>query len=317
MHVLIVKTSSMGDVVHALPAVSDLLRHCPGVTIDWLVEAPFAAIPKLHAGVQRVIPIAWRKWRRNLLQANTREAIAKARSELRAERYDLVLDLQGLLKSALWGLQAHGPLVGYDRHSAREPLASMFYSRSLRVPRDEHAIVRCRQLAAMALGYPMPTSAPAFGLRVPTLSWPLPARFAALIPNASRPEKLWPEARWVAVGRKLRSAGLVPVVLWGSEAEQTMAERIAADCSGTVPPFLKVAEMTALLAQARCVVGLDTGFSHLAAALGRPVVGIYCDHEPGLAGITGPGPVASVGGKGRVPKLQEVMALVEQQLAAL
>ena len=315
MRLLIVKTSSMGDVVHALPTVSDLQRHCPGVEIDWLVEAPFAAIPKLHPGVSRVLPLAWRKWRRQLFERSTWQAMGKLRAELRDRRYDLVLDLQGLLKSALWGMQAHGPMVGFDRASAREGAAAMFYQRSFAVPRNLHAVQRCRQLAAMQLGYAMPRSEPDFGMTVPKLGWPTPARYAALIPNASRKEKLWPEARWVAVGRKMRGLGLTPVVLWGTEAEQSVAERIAADCGGTVPPFLKVGEMAAVLNGAHCIVGLDTGFSHLGAALGRPTIGIYCDHEPGLAGITGPGPVASIGGKGQLPKLADVVELLEEQMA--
>lgn len=309
----------MGDVVHTLPAVSDLLQHCPGAQIDWLVEAPFAAIAQLHPGVRQVLPMAWRKWRGQLHQASTWRAMAALRQRLRDQRYDLALDLQGLLKSALWGRQAGAPLVGYDRTSAREPLATLFYSASMPVPRELHAVERSRQLAAMHLGYPMPETPPRFELKLPPLAWPAPERFSVLIPNASRKEKLWPEARWVAVGRRLRNAGLPPVVLWGSEAEQTMAERIAADCGGTVPPFLKVGEMASVLARAEVVVGLDTGFSHLAAALGRATIGIYCDHEPGLAGITGTDPtrVASVGGKGQVPKLTEVMALVDERLAQL
>jgi heptosyltransferase I len=228
-----------------------------------------------------------------------------------------VLDLQGLLKSALWGLQARGPLVGFDRHSAREPLAAAFYQRSARVPRDMHAVQRCRQLAAMHLGYAQPASAPRFELRPQALAWPAPARFAALIPNASRPEKHWPLAHWVAIGKRLRASGLVPVVLWGSGPEQALAEHIAEGCQGVVPPFLKVGEMASLLDRARCVVGLDTGFSHLAAALGKPVIGIYCDHEPGLAGITGPGPVASLGGRGQVPSLEAVQALLDEHLAGV
>ncbi len=317
MRLLVVKTSSMGDVVHALPTISDLLRECPGARIDWLVEASFAAIPSMHAGVHRVLPMAWRKWRRQLGQRSTWRAMGALRDQLRAERYDLVLDLQGLLKSALWGLQAKGPLVGFDRASAREALAAMFYKGSFAVPRDLHAVQRCRQLAAMHLGYAMPRSKPDFGLCAPNFEWPAPAQYAVIIPNASRKEKLWPEGRWVAVGRRMRAAGFTPVLLWGTEPEQTMAERIAADCGGTVPPFLKVGEMASVLARARCIVGLDTGFTHLGAALGRPTIGIYCDHEPGLAGITGTGPVASLGGKGQVPKLADVIVLLEQQLAVV
>ena len=314
MRLLIVKTSSMGDVVHALPAVSDICRERPGITIDWLVEAPFAVIAQLHPGVKRVLPLSWRKWRKSLWARETRNAITALRSELRRDTYDLVLDLQGLLKSALWGLQASGPLVGYDRPSAREPLAALFYQRCASVPRQLQAVERNRRLAAAHLGYAMPAQRPDFGIRVPPSTWQAPGPSAALIPCASRPEKLWPEAHWVALGQRLRDAGLLPVVVWGSEEEQARAQRIALGCGGVVPPFLSVAEMSAVLGQARQIIGLDTGFSHLAAAFGRPTIGIYCDHEPGLAGITGLGPVASLGGTGQVPSLDAVMAQLERHL---
>lgn len=319
MRVLIVKTSSMGDVVHTLPAASDMLRAVPGISIDWLVEAPFAAIPKMHPGIGRVLPMAWRKWRQQLFSGSTWAAMRALRRELQAQPYDLVLDLQGLLKSALWARQAHGPLAGYDRHSIREPAAAWLYQRTAAVSRDLHAVDRCRRLAAAHLGYTLPQSPPDFGLVPPAVTWAPKGgqRYAVIIPNASRKEKLWPERRWAAVGQRLRSKGWLPVVLWGSEAEQTLAERIAASCEGDVPPFLRVGEVAALLAGAQHVVGLDTGFTHIAAALGRPTLGIYCDHEPGLAGITGSGTVASIGGKGQVPGQNEVMALLEQQLAPL
>ena len=316
--VLIVKTSSMGDVVHALPAVSDMLRAIPGLQVDWLVEASFAAIPRLHAGVSRVLPLAWRKWRKRLLAADTRAAMAALRSELRREPYDLVLDLQGLLKSVLWGLQARGPLAGYDRASIREPAAAWFYSRRAAVPRQLQAVARNRQLAAALLGYALPATPPDFGITPPvsaaTGSWAAPAPSAALIPCASRPEKLWPEERWITVGQRLLAAGLTPVIVWGNEDERVRAERIAAGCGGVVPPFLSVADMAAVLGAARQIVGLDTGFSHLAAAFGAPTIGIYCDHEPGLAGLSGPGPVASFGGKGQVPTLDQVLAQLERHL---
>jgi heptosyltransferase-1 len=315
LRILIVKTSSMGDVVHALPAVSDLRRALPGAQVDWLVEAPFAALPRLHAGVARVLPLAWRKWRKSLADPATRSAMAALRAELRRERYDLVLDLQGLLKSVLWGLQARGPLAGFGFGSIREPAAACFYRHRAAVPRSLQAVERNRRLAAAHLGYAMPDTAPDFGIAAPAGAWVAPGPSAALIPCASRPEKLWPEDRWIAVGRRLQAAGLTPVLVWGSADERARAERIAAGCGGLVPPFLTVADTAALLGQARQIVGLDTGFSHLAAAFGAPTVGIYCDHAPGLAGITGPGPVASLGGPGQVPALAEVMAALEKQLA--
>lgn len=314
MRLLIVKTSSMGDVVHAAAVVADIHRQHPGALIDWLVEAPFAAIPQLHPGVRRVWPMAWRKWRGQLFSGATWRAMRALRQQLREQHYDLVLDLQGLVKSALWARQAGAPVAGYDRASIREPIATLAYQRTAAVPRDLHAVQRCRRLAAAHLGYAVPDTAPDFGLRAPAGAWAPRGAYAVLIPNASRREKLWPERHWEAVGRRMVQLGWTPVVLWGRPEEQTLAERIAASCDGDVPPFLKVGEMAAVLAGAQQVVGLDTGFTHLAAALGRPTLGIYCDHEPGLAGITGPGPVASIGGKGQVPSRADVMALLETQL---
>mgnify|MGYP000287418687 CR=1 FL=1 len=313
MKLLIVKTSSMGDVVHALPVVSDVLRKHPQAQIDWLVEAPFAAIPQLHPGVRRVLPIAWRKWRGQLTKGSTWRAISAARADLKREPYDLVLDLQGLVKSALWARQARGPVAGYDRSSIREPLAAFLYQHTAKVSRELHAVERCRQLAA-AIGISAPPiGPPVFGLRAPLTGWTPRAPYAVLIPNASRREKLWPERHWTSIGRKLHERGWLPLVLWGRPDEQSLAEHIAASCEGDVPPFLRVDEMASVLAGAQQVVGLDTGFTHLAAALGRPTVGIYCDHEPGLAGITGPGLVASIGGKGEVPSRNDVLALIEAQ----
>ena len=317
MRLLIVKTSSMGDVVHALPVVSDVLRHQPGAHIDWLVEAPFAALPGLHPGVRRVLPMAWRKWRSGLWRKSTWQAMGALRDELRAGRYDLVLDLQGLVKSALWARQAGAPVAGYDKASLREPLAVWAYQRAAAVPRNLQAVQRCRLLAAAHLGYAPPVDAPNFALRAPAPGWAPRVPYAVLIPNASRPEKLWPERHWVAVGRELHDKGLLPLVLWGRESEQTLAERIAASCDGDVPPFLKVGQMASVLAGAQQVVGLDTGFTHLAAAFGRPTIGIYCDHAPGLAGLAGSGPLASIGGKGQVPSRNDVLALLAAHMAVM
>ena len=162
LRVLVVKTTSMGDVVHALPAVTDIARAHPGAVIDWLVEAQFAAIPALHRDVRRVLPITWRKWRKRLATGATWRAIAELRRQLRAERYDCVIDLQGLVKSAVWAMQAHGPRVGYAWQSAREPLASVFYGRRADLPGvgELHAVERCRRLAAFALGDAAAVSAP-------------------------------------------------------------------------------------------------------------------------------------------------------------
>jgi len=308
VRVLIVKTSSMGDVVHALPAISDMAQALPGVEIDWLVEKSFSAIAAQHRAVQRVIPIQWRKWRKSLRSVDTKSALNQWRAEMRQTPYDLIIDLQGLLKSASFACFAKGPRAGYDWHSIREPLASLFYSRKARVSRQLHAVDRCRQLAAQVLGYPLPTTPPDFGMRQSDQFWrPADGPYAVLIPCASRPEKLWPQTDWIAVGRHLAQQGLAIAVMWGSPEEQARAQEIAQATGGVVPPFLTVAEAANSLAHANLVVGLDTGMTHLAAAQGRTTIGIYCDHEPGLAGVTGPGRVQSLGGKGQVPSRQAVL----------
>jgi len=309
MRVLIIKTSSMGDVVHALPAISDMAHAIPGIQIDWLVEKSFAAMPQQHRAVQRVITLQWRKWRKSLRSPETQAAIRNWRAEMRQHRYDLIIDLQGLLKSATFACFAQGPRAGYDWHSIREPLASLFYGRKGHVARDLHAVDRCRQLASQLLGYPLPHTAPDFGLQACADAWRPTSTcpYAALIPCASRPEKLWPQQDWIAIGQQLRQQGLDVAVMWGSPEEEQRAKEIAQAVQGAVPPFLTVAQVGDTLAHASLVIGLDTGMTHLAAAHGRPTLGIYCDHEPGLAGVTGPGQVISLGGKGQVPSLEDVM----------
>lgn len=318
MRVLIVKTSSMGDVVHALPAISDMSKALPGIHIDWVVERGFAAIPSQHRAVQRVIPLQWRKWRKSLRSPDTRAAIKTWRAEMRKERYDLIIDMQGLFKSAAFACFAQGPRGGYDWHSIREPLASLTYSRKAHVSRQLHAVDRCRQLAARLLGYPVPNTPPDFGLKTSPEAWTprTDHPFAVLVPCASRPEKLWPQADWVAIGQQLRAKGWDVAVMWGSPEEQKMAQAIADKIDGSVPPFLSVQQAADTLAKAVVVIGLDTGMSHLSAACGRPTVGIYCDHEPGLAGLVGSGAVISLGGKGQVPSLRQVETALAQVLPA-
>lgn len=309
MRVLVVKTSSMGDVVHTLATVTDMARVFPGLSVDWLVEAPFASIAALHPAVRRVIPLSWRKWRKSLWRASTWAAMQACRAELRAQSYDAIIDFQGLLKSVLWAGQARGPRLGYDRHSIREPLASFFYSRVVQVPKQLQAVERSRRLAALHLGYEVPASTPDFGLRPPASGWmPASRPYVVLIPCASRIEKRWPLAHWQTLLAQCVGQGFQVVVLWGSKEEQSLAEEVAMGSSSgaTVPPFLTVRDAAAVLAGAQVVVGLDTGFTHLAAAFGVPTVGIYCDHEPGLAGVTGGGFVRSLGGRGMSPPFDDV-----------
>ena len=322
LRVLVVRVTSMGDVVLTLPAISDMVDQLPGIQIDWLVEKPFAAIAAMHPGIQTVHAVSWRKWRLSLWRRDTRKALSEFRQRLRQTRYDLVLDFQGqIAKSVVLGKMACGPLVGFGWQGLREPLSSCFYQRRGQVSKALHLVPRSRALAATLLGYPVPTTAPDYRLRPPPAPW-APTRatglpsYALLIPHASRPEKHWPEDRWVAIGQRLRGLGHQVVVLWGSPAEQRMARQLAQQFDGQVPPFLTVAEAAGVLARAHVVVGLDTGFTHLAAGLERPTVGIYCDFDPALAGLMSRGFTASLGGVGQVPLLVEVDQALTQALAA-
>lgn len=317
MRLLLVKTSSLGDVIHNLPVVTDLQRRFPGVVIDWVVEAPFADIPRLHPGVNRVLTVAVRRWRKQLTRRRTWAEMREFRRQLRRERYDGIIDTQGLLKSALIASFARGHLLGYDANSAREPLASRFYNRRFAVDRNLHAVERNRRLAARALNYDLPPDSLDYGLAVPPLAavW-LPPRYAVLLTATSRDDKLWPEGDWVGLGQQLTAQGVVPVLPAGNPAERERAARIAAAIPGAVAaPPLTVRELAGLLSGSRLAVGVDTGLTHLAAALRVPTVAIYTATEPGLTGVLSTGFYRNLGGTRRAPSLAEVAAATATSLS--
>ncbi len=286
--ILFVKTSSLGDVVHNCPAVSDAARLVPGASIDWVVEEAFAEVAKLHPAVRRVIPVALRRWRAAPVSRATRAEFRAFRTMLRAEPYDCIVDSQGLVKSAFVTRLAKGPRHGFDAASAREPLAARFYAFKHAVPAGLHAVERNRRLAAAALGYEFGGPGE-YGLRVEGAP-PLEVRapYALLLTMSSREEKLWPEAEWRALGAGLQARGLRCVLPWGSEEERLRCERIAAGLSDAlVPRRMSLTELARLARGAKCAVGLDTGLAHLAVALGVPTVGIYTGSDPALTGLCG------------------------------
>lgn len=310
MRILIVKTSSLGDVIHNLPVVNDIRRQFPEAKIDWCAEESFSAIPKLHPAVGEVIPVALRRWRKHLLKAATWRELAEFRWRLQSRRYDAVIDTQGLLKSALLARQADGPRLGYDAASAREPVAARFYDRRFRVSRELHAVIRNRRLVAAALGYEL-LGEPDYGIEVPAanFSW-LPHRaYVVFLTATSRDDKLWPEANWLKLGAELNALGFSAVLPGGSKIERERAVRLAAAIPGAIAaPSMSIPELAALLAGARAAVGVDTGLTHLAVALKLPTVALYTATDPGLTGVLGACFHRNLGGKDQVPVPASVLA---------
>lgn len=281
MKVLLVKMSSLGDVVHTLPAVRDAVRE--GVRIDWVVEEAYEPVASLARGVDAILPVAIRRWRRQPWRCLGE--IRAACHRLRRRRYDLVLDAQGLIKSALVGLLARGTEhAGFDRSSVRERAATLAYGRHVKVPRHIHAATRLRALFAHALGYEVPSGKPRFDIANGRAT----RDHAVLLHGAAWNTKLWPENHWIDVARRAAADGLTPTLLWQDELERARAERIAdAEPRAEVCEHMDLTGAIDLLGASRLVVGVDTGLAHLGAAMGRPTVMLFGPTDPLRTGCLG------------------------------
>jgi heptosyltransferase-1 len=290
LRVLLIKTSSLGDVIHTLPALTDAMRALPGIQFDWVVEEGFAEIPGWHPAVARVIPVAIRRWRKNLWQTFKNGEWRQFKQRLRDTRYDLVIDAQGLLKSAWLTRQVKTPVIGLDRHSAREPLAARFYDRAYPVPRGQHAVERLRQLFAQALGYQVPAGLGDYGLDRSRLldANSGGAPFVLFLHGTTWVTKHWPELYWRQLAERMISQGLEVHLPWGNPAEKARAERIAEGLDkALVLPRLNLAGVAKVLASAQGCVAVDTGLGHLAAALDVPTLSLFGPTNPGLTGAYG------------------------------
>jgi lipopolysaccharide heptosyltransferase I len=308
--ILFIKTSSLGDVIHHMPAVTEARKALPAARFTWLVEEAYAPLVRLHPAVDAVLPVAWRRWRNSLLTPATWGEIAGGLRAIRARSYEEIVDSQGLLRTALMARLARGRRHGYDAASIRERLASPFYDRRHAVSRELHAVERNRRLTGAALGY-TPQGAPQFGLDRARFAAP-GVRYAVLLHASAEPRKLWPEANWIALGRALAACGLDLVLPWGAEPERARSKRLAAALPRAhIPERAPLDEVAALIAGATLVVGVDTGLLHLAAALGVPLVAVFAGSKPGLTGPVGAGPLAVLGTQGEPPAVEEVVAAAE------
>jgi heptosyltransferase-1 len=334
--ILIVRTSSLGDLVHMLPAISDIARHVPDAIIDWVAEEAFAEIPSWHPAVHDVIKVAHRRWRKAWWSASVKAERHALAERLRAFKYDVVLDMQALMKSAWLVRQTRGVRHGLDWRSAREPLASLFYQVRHRVEFWQPAVTRQRELAAQTFGYTY-SGPPDFGLQAfvqqaqadaqPCATTECCARphhhvntdrgYAVIMPSASREDKLWPAEDWRAVFSRLRDVGCTLRLLAGNAQETQRAHALVEGFDGVeVLPRMDLTAIARQLAGARIMVGLDSGLTHLSAALGRPTIGIYRASTPVRTPLVGSSYTASLGDRGAPPSRAAVLASVDQALAA-
>ncbi|UOO81961.1 lipopolysaccharide heptosyltransferase I [Uruburuella testudinis] len=319
MKILLVRLSSMGDLIHTLPAVDDLSRMRPDIELHWLCEAGFADIARLHPFVKRVHLMHGRKWRKQLTQTATWREIGRLKSDLQQQNFDNVLDSQGLIKSALFAKAANAPVQGLDFYSARERWAALLYNKVYPVPKGRNAVWRNRALFAQAFTYRMP-SEQRFGLSVPPAGRleNLPPHYYVALHATSRDSKLWPLDYWLDLLQKLHQREHAPVYLpWGSLQERERAESIAAKL-----PFARVCEKmnllqaAYLLAHATGVAGVDTGLLHLANALDVPVVGIYTDTDPAKTGVQISAWSQNLGNAGQIPLPERVYEALSDCIAA-
>ncbi len=311
MRILIIKTTSLGDVVHCLPVIADIKKHFPNALIDWVVEESFVDILKLHPHINGIITVAIRRWRKAIFSQRTWQAFNSFKHQLQAQPYDVVIDTQGLLKSGLITYLCRSQnKCGYDKNSAREGLVSWFYHHKYAISYQQHAITRNRTLTALSLGYTPPTTAPDYAIQasdtaIPTLNQP----YIIALHGTSRDSKLWLTEYWITLGKQLEEQSISLALPWANEAEHQRAKFIASSLQNAVVlPKLSITALAEVISKSEAAVGVDTGLSHLAAALNKHVVAIYTDTNPALTGVmAGAFACVNLGGKNIQPTPQEVM----------
>ncbi|WDD93207.1 lipopolysaccharide heptosyltransferase I [Burkholderia sp. FERM BP-3421] len=323
--ILIVRVSSLGDVVHNMPVIADIRRRHPDAQIDWLVEESFADLVRLVDGVRNVLPFSLRRWRKRLGSGATWREIGAFRRRLAEEHYDLVIDCQGLIKTAWIASWARGPLVGLGNRTdgaGYEWPVRFFYDRRVPIAPRTHVVERSRQLAAAALGdpAPAPTDPIAFGLdtgaaarALAALDLNLPVPYVVFVHATSRADKQWPDAAWRELGQALVRRGASLVLPWGNEAERITSERLAAGfgAAAIVPPRLSLPAVVGLIDGAAATVGVDTGLVHIAAALKRPTVELYNFATAWRTGGYWSPNVVNLGTAGQPASLAQVQAALE------
>lgn len=319
--ILLIKTSSLGDVIHNLPVVNDIHARFPNAQIDWVVEETFADVPRLHPQVNQVFTVAMRRWKKHIFSKKTWHEITAFKKNIQQNQYDAIIDTQGLLKSVLITRYAHGAKHGYDKSSIREPLACYFYDKTYPISYQQHAVTRNRALVARSLGYAAPTNAPDYAINpindasAIRMDTGLQGAYIIALHGTSRDSKLWPIENWVDLGRELAKQNLNLALPWASEAELTRAKKIASLLKNAqvdnciVLPKLSIAQLASVISNAKAAIGVDTGLSHLAAALNIPTIAIYTDTNPALTGVMAGAfkPTVNLGNISEMPSVADVV----------
>ena len=287
--VLITKLASMGDLIHLLPALTDAKRAYPEITFDWLVDKKFYEIATWHPAVDKVILTDHRTWRSNLTAKKTRQEVLAVIRELKKTKYDLIIDAQGNIKSAILSLFAKGSIAGFNGNSIPEWGAHFLYKKKAPASKKLHAIERLKALISFSLDYKPPSSISydlnEEKLKKPTI--PLPKEFLLFVPIASHASKLLKEQTWISLLEKAKELNLAILIPSGSKEETARAQRLAIREDIIPLPRLSLSEIGYIVKQAKFVVSLDTGISHIAAALGTPSITIYGPTDPKITGTIG------------------------------
>jgi heptosyltransferase I len=287
VRILIIKTSSLGDIVHCLPVINDIKYFVPESSIDWLVEECFADVPRLHPGVDSVITISLRTWKKNLRKKSTWIGLYKSIKAIRENHYDIIIDFQGLLKSAFFTLFTRGDIHGFDKTSIREGAASYFYKFTHTVSKQIHAVVRNRELASKCFQYELLDQSAHFGLEIHNINnFNLSERYVVLIHGSSKKSKQWPREHWLKVIQFFNGLGLRVLLPWGNLEEYHFSKALRkASTNSLVLPKMNISDLANVISGAKCIIGVDSGLTHLGNALGIPTIGLYMDSNPYLTGV--------------------------------
>jgi heptosyltransferase-1 len=291
LRVLIVKVSSLGDVIHTLPAVTDAMHANKDLTFDWVVEENFTEIPSWHPAVKNVIPVAIRRWRKNWFKTYFRGEIGQFKKQLQSVHYDLVIDAQGLIKSGIVSRLSKGLTIGLSNRTIKEPMATLFYNKVYSVPWSEHAVERIRVLFSSALKYKYDKQEVDYGLdygRIGINKADPQKKQILFLHGTTWKTKHWPKSYWRELSEIATTAGYRILLPWGTDAEYAVAEYIAKNNDMvTILPRQTLTELANHIASSAGVVAVDTGLGHLAAALSVPTLSLYGPTNPGLSGTFG------------------------------